>query len=243
MKKFPIQTLTKNQKILRKRVLELSYENHLSHIGSCLSSIDLIDAVYSIKKDGDKFVLSNGHAGIALYVVLEKNGFLTHNDIKKLYIHPDRNLKLDIHVSTGSLGQGLPIALGMALASPEKNIYCMISDGECAEGSIWETLRIAKEKKVNNLKVVVNFNGWGGYDSTSKNLLKNKFVGFGYATKEVDGHNTGKIKSSLKITKGKYAIIFGITNSNQFYFLKDQDAHYCTMTQTDYSKAVALLKK
>src|SRR6185369_8330334 len=116
MKKFSLKKLTKEQKRLRKRIIELSHSSRLSHIGSCLSVIDLIDEIYSSKKPNEKFILSNGHAGIAWYVILEKYGFLPEKKIKNLNIHPDRNLKHDIHVSTGSLGQGLPIALGMALA-------------------------------------------------------------------------------------------------------------------------------
>lgn len=242
MDKFKLKSLTNNQKDIRKRILELSHQGHLSHIGSCLSSVDFIDAVYTIKGKGDKFVLSNGHAGIALYVILEKNGLLTHNDIKKLYIHPDRNVKLGIHVSSGSLGQGLPIALGMAIANKKQNVYCLISDGECAEGSVWETLRIANEKKVANLKIMVNFNGWAGYDSTSSTLLKKRFIGFGYKPKEINGHNAKEIVKALqRFGADKPIVIFGITSSNQFPFLKDQDAHYYTMTEKDYNQAIDLL--
>src|SRR3990167_2725344 len=162
---FSIKKLNSEQKKLRIRILELSNESHLSHLGSCLSAVDLIDAIYKIKKKDEKFILSNGHAGIALYSVLEKYGYFKNpNDIKKLNIHPDMNIKHGIYVSTGSLGQGLPIALGMALADRKKNIYCMLSDGECAEGSIWEALRVANENKLYNLKIIINANGWGAYD-------------------------------------------------------------------------------
>lgn len=239
---FDIKSLTDQQKYTRKRILEISHQGNLSHIGSCLSVVDLIDAVYQVKKKNEKFILSNGHAGIALYVILEKNGLISANDIQKLYVHPDRNPRLNIDASSGSLGQGLPIALGMAIASPQKKVYCTISDGECAEGSIWETIRIANEKKVRNLKIIVNFNGWAGYDSTSKNLLKEKFIGFGYVVQEINGHNIENVKSLLKLQTRKSAVIFGVTTSNQFYFLKDQDAHYYTMKETDYGKALLLLK-
>src|SRR6266498_2327336 len=138
MRRFSIKNFSREQKKLRKRILEISHDLHFSHLGSCLSAVDLIDAIYSIKKSKDKFILSNGHAAVAWYVVLEKYGYIKDKQFyKKLHIHPDRNPKVDIHVSTGSLGQGLPIALGMALSDRKTTIYCMLSDGECAEGSIW----------------------------------------------------------------------------------------------------------
>lgn len=243
MNSFNIKSLSEEQKIIRRNVLKISYESHLSHIGSCLSAIDLIDGVYKTKKKDEKFVLSNGHAGIALYVILEKNKLIQKDYIKKLYIHPDRNEKLNIHVSTGSLGQGLPIAVGMAIANPKKRVYCMISDGECAEGSIWEALRIASEKKVGNLIIIVNYNGWAGYDNVDSSLLAERFLGFGYKVNKIDGHDTKSINNALKsVSRDKPNIIFGVTRSDQFAFFKGQDAHYRIMTQKDYEEAINLLK-
>src|SRR3990167_11062130 len=159
-----IKNLNSEQKALRLRIIDMSFQRNLSHIGSCLSAVDIIDAIYKVKKRNEKFVLSNGHAGIALYAILEKNKILSPSITKKLNIHPDRNKKIGIDVSTGSLGHGLPIALGIALANRNKHVYCIISAGECTEGSIWETLRIASDKKVSNLKIILNANGWGAYD-------------------------------------------------------------------------------
>nr|MBI5456057.1 hypothetical protein [Candidatus Levybacteria bacterium] len=243
MYKFSLKNLTKEQKKLRKRILELSYESNFSHLGSCLSAVDLIDAVYKTKKRNEKFVLSNGHAGIAWYSVLEKYGYFKNpNIIKKLNIHPDRNVKYDIHVSTGSLGQGLPIALGMALADRKKNIYCMISDGECTEGSIWEALRVAKEKKVNNLKIIINANGWGAYDKVNLINLTKRIKGFGYAVSTVDGHDSKKILKLLKKVENKnLTCIFSYTSVEQFPFLKGQDAHYYILKQKDYEGALKSL--
>ncbi len=243
MYKFSLKKITKEQKLLRKRILELSYEANFSHLGSCLSAVDLIDAVYKIKKKNEIFILSNGHAGIAWYSVLDKYGYFKDNKaINKLNIHPDRNLKYGIHVSTGSLGQGLPIALGMALADRKKNVYCMISDGECAEGSIWEALRVAKEKKVHNLKIIINANGWGAYDKVNLANLIKRIKGFGYAVSTVNGHDSKKILNSLKkISDKKLTALFAYTLVEQFSFLKGQDAHYYILKQKDYEEAVKSL--
>ena len=157
-----------NNKDLKRRIIEISYPRKLSHLGSCLTAVDIIDEIFKIKKPEEKFVLSVGHAGLALYVVLEKYLGLNAEKIFEHHgVHPDRCSKCHIDCSTGSLGNGLPIAVGMALADRNKNVYCLISDGECSEGSIWEALRIASEQNLNNLKVYCNFNGWGAYKSIS----------------------------------------------------------------------------
>ncbi len=234
--------LTKNQKQIRKRLLEIIYKFNASHIGSCLSVIDIIDAVYSVKKRDEKFILSNGHAASALYTVLEKYGFLKDPDLHVLGVHPDRNPSLGIDVSTGSLGQGLPIAVGIALANRNKNVYCLISDGECAEGSIWESLRIIHDMKVNNLKIIASINGWGAYDPVSSKDLLNRFKGFGFKIIKANGHNTNEIVDKLKLENTSPTIIFAKTSSEQLHFLNGLDAHYCTMKNTDYELAMETLK-
>lgn len=243
MKKTDFKTLSNKQRQLRKRILNVSFENRLSHLGSCLSSVDLIEEIYNIKRKDDIFVLSNGHAGIALYVVLEKHGYIKNLDtIKKLHIHPDRNEELGIHVSTGSLGQGLPIALGMALADRTRTVYCMISDGESTEGSIWETVRVASDKNITNLKIILNANGWGAYDKVNVQLLKRRFKAFGFNIKEVNGHDLKAIKESLvnRNYKKPY-MIFAHTIVDQFSFLRGQDAHYYIMKDEDYISAMETL--
>lgn len=157
---------------LERRIIDISYKKHLSHIGSCLTAVRQIDVIYQVKNNNDIFILSNGHAGLALYVVLEKFKF---GDAEALFdkhgVHPNRDIEHDIHISSGSLGHGLGIAVGMALADRKRNVYVMVSDGEMAEGSCWEALRIAGELKLENLKVVVNANGYGAYGSVDSDLL------------------------------------------------------------------------
>lgn len=149
---------------LKLRIIELSHKYGLSHLGSNLTSVDIIENIYNIKKDNEPFVLSNGHAGLALYVVLEKQ--LGHN-AEKLWVdhgvHPNRDIERGIWCSSGSLGHGLPIALGMALADRKKDVYCLVSDGESMEGSIYESNRIRLDEDIDNLKVYVNFNGTSAY--------------------------------------------------------------------------------
>ena len=234
--------LSKNQKILRRRLLTIINDVHTSHIGSCLSVIDIIDAVFSIKDKKDRFVLSNGHAAAAYYVILEKYGYIKNANLEKMCVHPDRCVKNNIEVSTGSLGQGLPIAVGMALANKNKNIYCIISDGECAEGSIWESLRLVYELNINNLFIIASINGWGAYDPISSKNLENRFKGFGFKIDKIDGHNTKEIIIKLKTKMINPTIYFAKTSSEQFKFLNGLDAHYYTMKDTDYELAMEELK-
>ena len=157
---------------LEKRIIEISYRHKLGHIGSCLASVNIIDGIYQVKKPDEPFILSNGHAGLALYIVLEK---YEGKDAEKLWkkhgTHPNRDLKDGIWCSTGSLGQGLPIAVGMALANRKRNVYVLTSDGEMNEGSCWEALRIASEQRLENLRISVVGNGYSALGKTDVDLL------------------------------------------------------------------------
>lgn len=163
---------------LHHRILEISNKLGLAHRGSCLTAVDIIDEIYSIKKPGEPFVLSSGHAGLALYVIIEK---YYNIDAEEIYYyhgtHPDRCELCKLDCSTGSLGMGLPIALGMALADKARNVYCLISDGEAFEGVCWEVANVICNQKVTNLKVYLNYNGWSAYDEISPSLInKMRFI-------------------------------------------------------------------
>ena len=240
MVKFNLKELSDEQKTTRRRILEISHKLNLSHLGSCLSSVDLIDAVYEVKSKDEKFVLSNGHAGVAWYAVLEKYGILKTSETEKLHVHPDRNPSLGIDVSTGSLGQGLPIALGIALSNRKKNVYCTISDGETTEGSIWESFRIIQDRKIRNLKILINANGWGAYTPISADMLYTRIKGFVPNIKKVNGHDTSEIIKALKSKTEN--VVFAETQVNQFPFLKGQGAHYYIMSDEDFTLAMDLLK-
>jgi len=196
---------------LKNRIFYIAYKNKLSHLGSYLSSFDIIDQIYSIKSKDDIFILSSGHAALALYVILEK---YEGKDAEKLFEkyggHPHRAEKDGIYCSTGSLGTGITVAVGRALANPKRKVHVLISDGECAEGSIWESLRFIKEHPVNNLEVHVNINGYAAYDKVDSEYL------------------TKRLKSFLPNINLHY------TTVNQAPFLKGINAHYHVMSEEDY---------
>ncbi len=165
--------------LLEKRIIDITYQERLSHLSSTLSALPILEEIYNQRKHDEVFILSNGHAGLALYVILEKYyGVDPVAMLHKHGIHPGRDLENHLYCSTGSLGSGLPIAVGHALATPNKNVWCMISDGECAEGSIWEALRFINDNQVDNLHVYANLNGMGAYDMIDTNQLAQRLKAF-----------------------------------------------------------------
>jgi len=147
-----------------KRVCELAYKHGASHLSSCLNSVDIIDRIYQVKKKEDAFVLGNAHAALALYVILEKYGEANAEELLREHgIHATRDPKNGIWVSGGSLGQAETVAVGLAIAAPEHNVYLVTSDGACAEGAIWEALTIARNLRIENLRITVVANGYSAY--------------------------------------------------------------------------------
>jgi len=164
---------------IRQRLIDITYQEKLSHLSSCLSSLPIIEEIYDLKNEDDVFILSNGHSGLALYCILEaKYGINPVELLHKHGIHPGKDIANKLYCSTGSLGSGLPIAVGHALANRSKNVWCLISDGECAEGSIWESLAFIHKHRLDNLHVYVNINGMGAYDYIDTENLKNRLRAF-----------------------------------------------------------------
>ena len=197
---------------LEKRIIDITYQEKMSHLSSVLSAAPIIEEIFAKKQDDEVFVLSNGHAGLALYCKLEEI-YPEVNAVELLHkhgIHPNRDLENHLHVSTGSLGSGLPIAVGHALANLNKTVYCMISDGECAEGSIWEALRFINDYPVSNIEVYANINGMGAYDMIDEDLLTRRLQAF-------------LPRINIRVSK-----------PTEFDFATGLKTHYHTMSQQDY---------
>jgi len=164
---------------LQKRVVDISYNQNLGHLSSTLSAVDIIDDIYYKMSKDDLFILSSGHAALAWYVVLEKYKNLDAEMLfEKHGVHPHRNVDDGIEVSTGSLGMGITVAVGHALADPNRTVWCLISDGECGEGSVWEALRFIHERDIKNIKIVVNVNGMIAYDFIDVEYLQKRLKAF-----------------------------------------------------------------
>lgn len=157
---------------LQIRLLDQCFKYGKTHLGSSFSSLSAIVEIYEKMISDDVFILSNGHAASALYVVLEKfKGIDSSRLFESMGDHPKRDLAAHIHCSTGSLGMGITVAVGMAMANEKKQVYCLVSDGECAEGSVWEALRFANRMKLKNLHLFFNFNGWSALGSVDTAAL------------------------------------------------------------------------
>lgn len=153
---------------LEERVLELSFKNKLSHIGSCLTVLPILEEIYKIKRPEDKVVLDGGHSHLAHLVIRE---IYENKKIGKIHdIHCNKKDGCD--VPTGSLGMGLGISVGLALADRTKRVFCVVTDGGMAEGSNWEALRIADELKLDNLIIYCAANGYGAYKKIDLDLLE-----------------------------------------------------------------------
>ena len=190
----------------RERLLQIAYKHKLSHLGSCLTALPIIEEIYAIKRPGDIFVLSSGHAHLAHLVVMEKFDLVDAEQALEYGIHCDVLAGCD--VSTGSLGLGITIAVGMALADRRKSVYCLISDGEMAEGSVWEALNVVHKFNVENFKLYVNVNGYCAYDSTEPEYLRNRLIAtkvpFEWRVTNSDLNNFSKgVLSHYKIMKTK----------------------------------------
>ena len=201
-------------KKLQKKILRMAYMSGEGHVPSALSIIDIIWVLYSrVMEKNDRFVLSKGHGALALYAVFAEIGMLKRGDIdefalfdSKLGGHPDRNKIDGVLASTGSLGHGLPMAVGMAKAKKikgeEGKVFCLVGDGECNEGSIWEALLIASHHNLDNLVCIVDYNTSTDRAMKLDNLAE-KFQSFGFWVDDIDGHDQGAIKHMLSITLEK----------------------------------------
>jgi|TARA_B100001540_G_scaffold49649_1_gene44691 transketolase len=161
------------------RLLELTVSNKLGHLSSTFTTLPILEYIFKHKKRDDKVILSNGHAGLALYTILEKE---YGHDAQRMYedfgIHPYRDVSRNSYASTGSLGSGILIATGMAMGNKNDTVHCVISDGESHEGSVWEALSFIQRNGLKNIKVYVNMNGFCAYDTIDEDYLQTRLKAF-----------------------------------------------------------------
>lgn len=205
---------------LHYRVLDISRKHKLGHLSSNLTAVGILDEIYSTKRPQDIVVLSQGHAGLALYVALEKH---EGRDAETLYLkhgtHPNRDIGDGIHVSAGSLGCAVTIALGMAMADPSKDVYCLISDGEAWEGSVSEVLNLKNKLKLTNLKIHLNLNFFSCVESTETPSTV-------YCAKWGASMMRDELVDEIHNTEYIY---------DRYPFLRGVEAHYHQLTDADWA--------
>lgn len=234
-----VEELKKIANDIRIDIIKQVYNAGSGHPGGSLSCVDILTVLYFNQMNinekepkapsRDRFVLSKGHCAPALYACLAKKGFFDKEKLEgfrkingELQGHPDKNKVCGIDMSTGSLGQGLSVANGMALASKINHdgyrVYCLLGDGEIEEGQVWEAAMTASKYKLDNLCAIVDYNNLQ-IDGTVEevkglNNLEGKFKSFGFNTIVIDGHNMEQLIDSFetaKISKGKPTVIIAKT--------------------------------
>lgn len=271
--------LEKITKDLRREILKMVFEAGSGHIGGCLSSLDLLVALYFggvLKFDPkrpnwgnrDRFVLSNGHVCPAFYAVLAQAGFFSKARLKTLRAlgsplqgHPHRSSLPGVENSSGPLGQGLSIAVGMALSAKmdpstssgqaKWRVYSLTSDGEHDEGQTWEAVMSASKYKLDNLTVIVDKNGIQ-IDGTTDQImplgdLAAKYLSFGFNVLEIDGHKFSQILDGLAAAKNHQrqptVIIAKTTIGKGISFMEgNYKWHDGAPTKTEFEKALKDLK-
>jgi transketolase len=265
-------------KRIRRIVLEESKRANVGHIGSCLCVADILAVLYGgvlriaapDDPDRDRFILSKGHAGLALFATLALRGFIPETslatfcgDNSLLGVHPEASLP-GVDFSTGSLGQGLCMATGAALAArlqgSGRRVYCLISDAECNEGSVWEAAMFAAHHRLGNLTVILDWNGQQAFGRTQDVLdcpnLAERWQAFGWRTTEVDGHSHAELSDALKRTEshaGQPSMVLARTTFGKGVSFMEQGVpitqthlriepinwHYLPMGDAEYAIAIS----
>jgi len=265
-----LQKLLKTANTLRQDVIKISYNGNIGHIGSALSIVDILTGLYFASArlyprkphhpNRDRIILSKGHACAALYSALYRKGFFPkstlntyHQNNTLLAGHPEIHIP-GVDASSGSLGHGLSIASGMALAGKiqQKKYRCfaILSDGECDEGSVWEAALVAAHQKLTNLIAIIDYNKLQAFGRTNQvvNLepFPQKWQSFGWRVKVIDGHNLSQIVTALNscLSKNKpTAIICQTVLGKGVSFMENKlEWHYLNPTKDQFNQAIQELK-
>lgn len=270
-----LKQLKQTAKDLRLTVIDVMKWSGGAHVGGSLSCMDMLTALYFkyLKidpknpdwDDRDRFILSKGHAAAGYIPVLAKRGYFPEEQLKSFNhfgspfaMHPDTNKVLGCDASAGSLGHGLPIALGMALGlrfqGKDQKVVCMMGDGECQEGSVWEAAMAISHFNATNVITIVDRNK-AQIDGTTEQVMAlepfaDKWTAFGFDVIEIDGNNMTKIcdafdKAWAKQPGEKPALILANTIKGKGVdFMEGQvPYHYCNGTDEVCAKAKASIMK
>ena len=262
-----IVRLARHAAELRGKVIEMSHKAGTAHLGSSLSCCDIVAAAYWHVCDidptnptdslRDRFILSKGHAASTLYAAFAMRGFFPLEELDtfcqdggRLAEHPPANLLPGVEAATSSLGHGLSIGIGMAMAGRIRKetfrVYALLSDGECNEGSVWEAAMFAAAQKIENLCVVVDYNKWQATARSNETMalapLRAKWEAFGWDAVEIDGHDIGTVARLLEnVPNGSgrpVAIIANTVRGKGVSFMEDDNNwHYRPPTAQEVEKA------
>lgn len=250
---------------IRRIILEQSKRAHVGHIGSALSIADILAALYGgilhipspDSANRDRFILSKGHAALALYATFYLCGWIDqeqldtfHSDNSTLGVHPEHTLT-GIDFSTGSLGHGLSMGVGAALAArlqnSQRRVFVLISDAECNEGSLWEAVMFAAHHSLANLVAIIDLNGQQalGYTQEVVSLtpMAERWRAFGWDVHEVEGHNVDSLKQTLTgldtVNGLPHVVVARTTFGKGVSFMENEIKwHYLPMSDDQYRTAL-----
>lgn len=237
-----------------------------SHIGGAFSSMELLTSLFDIAdikgkdESRDRIIISKGHSVLSLYTVLWQKGLLSDDDLGSydqngthLHGHPNRDLSRGIEFSAGSLGLGISYAVGVAIACKRKNlsnrVFCIVGDGECDEGIVWEAIQTATQLNLDNLTIIVDSNGYQLDGPTAEIMnqskMADKLKAFGFDVVEVNGHD---IEALLKVLPARadkpQAFIARTIKAHGISFLENNKmSHHCSLTKKKYQQAVEDIRK
>lgn len=254
--------LEKIAKEIRKTIIHIANSSKSPHVGSSLSCVDILTTLYFKKMkldpwlDRDIFVLSKGHAAMALYSTLAVRGIVDKEILEGYYknngtlpAHLDKFTAKGVEASAGSLGHGFNIGLGMAYGFKKKKdprkVYILIGDGETQEGSIWEGALFAPKLEINNFTAIIDYNNLQGYGRVRKicqfEPLRRKWESFGWSVFEVNGHNFKELDKALDApSQGRPKLIIACTVKGKgVSFMEDELIwHYYIVTDEVKEKAL-----
>jgi transketolase len=251
----------------RRRILEISQGVSALHIAPAFSCLEIVDTIYfnlmrrnADAHSDDSFILSKGHGSMAQYVVLESLGIISKDDLDlyskpggRYATHPDYGLP-GIEASTGSLGHGLSLAVGMALADKvakiQRNVFIVLSDGEMQEGSVWEAMMLAPTLKISNIIAFLDLNDFQSFGKTSQchpNFypIVDKIKAFGWECKEVDGHDSESISEAVQARVGKLPcmLVCRTTKGKGVSYMENKPIwHYRSPNLEEYNLALKELE-
>jgi len=262
---------TELSKLIRINVLWMTHRAKASHVGSCFSIADIVGVLYESClhvrphepdwPERDRFILSKGHGGAAIYAALALKGFISLEELEsygkdgsELMAHISHKIP-GVEFSTGSLGHGLPFATGKALAARKQGarwrVFALLSDGEMDEGSNWEALMFASHHKLDNLVAIIDYNKLQSLSTVAKTLglepLVAKLQAFGWAVREVDGNDHEQLDQVLNCTPwevGKPSVLIAHTTKGKgVSFMEDRvEWHYRSPNQEQLALALAELE-